>query len=240
MTRVVISQPMYFPWPGFLAQMAMADVWIWLDDAQFSKGSFTNRIQVKLDGGRRWMSVPLAGKGSFQRIADLAESGGSWVASHRALLDQSLRGQPHAACAMMLFDQVHQGQGSLCDRLIASAERMAEAMGILPAQRLLASKMAVGGASSDRVRALVEAVSGTEYLTGHGALSYLDHEGFEAAGIRVSYMDYRPDPWPQLHGEFTPYVTALDLLAAVTPSEAASHLRPASLDWRSFKALRAS
>lgn len=46
MARVVISQPMYFPWFGFMAQMSLADVFIWLDDAQFSKGSFTNRVQV--------------------------------------------------------------------------------------------------------------------------------------------------------------------------------------------------
>ncbi len=238
MTRVVISQPMYFPWAGFLAQMALADVFIWLDDAQFSKGSFTNRIQVKLDGGRRWMSVPLAGKGSFQRIADLADTGGGWQESHRALLAQSLRGQPHAQQALTLFDDTHAAPGSLCDRLVASAEGMAAAMGILPAQRLRSSQMAVAGTSSDRVRDLVRAVGGTEYITGHGALSYLDHEGFEAAGIRVSYMDYRPEPWPQGHGDFTPYVTGLDLLAALTPSAAVTHLCPASLDWRTFKALK--
>ena len=29
MTTVVISQPMYFPWPGFLAQLAIADVVVW-------------------------------------------------------------------------------------------------------------------------------------------------------------------------------------------------------------------
>ena len=59
MARVVISQPMYFPWFGFMAQMSLADVFIWLDDAQFSKGSFTNRVQVKTDNGLTWMSVPL-------------------------------------------------------------------------------------------------------------------------------------------------------------------------------------
>ena len=40
---VVISQPMYFPWVGFLSQISMASTIIWLDDVQFSKGSFTNR-----------------------------------------------------------------------------------------------------------------------------------------------------------------------------------------------------
>ena len=65
MTTVMISQPMYFPWAGFIAQMALADVMIWLDDVQFSKGSFTNRIQVKTASGPiKWMSIPLEGKGS--------------------------------------------------------------------------------------------------------------------------------------------------------------------------------
>ena len=44
---VVISQPMYFPWIGFLSQLSMANTIIWLDDVQFSKGSFINRIQIK-------------------------------------------------------------------------------------------------------------------------------------------------------------------------------------------------
>jgi len=79
MTRVVISQPMYFPWVGFIAQMALADVFIWLDDAQFSKGSFTNRIQVKLPDGRKWMSVPLEGKGAFQTIRDLHSARKDWI-----------------------------------------------------------------------------------------------------------------------------------------------------------------
>ena len=29
---VVISQPMYFPWVGFLSQISMASTIIWLDD----------------------------------------------------------------------------------------------------------------------------------------------------------------------------------------------------------------
>ena len=51
MTRVVITQPMLFPWPGFFEQLCLADVYIYLDDVQFSKGSFTNRVQIE-DGDR--------------------------------------------------------------------------------------------------------------------------------------------------------------------------------------------
>lgn len=234
MTRVVISQPMYFPWAGFLAQMALADVFIWLDDAQFSKGSFTNRIQVKMPDGRKWMSVPLQGKGAFQTIRTLTAGGDDWIGSHRALLSQSLRGQPHTPAALDLFDQAMASGPGLCDRLIASAEGMARHLGVLPPQIRRASDMQVDGASWPRVLAMVRAAGGTEYITGHGARDYLDHDAFEAAGVGVRYMDYRPRPWPQPHGDFTPYVTGLDLVASSQAETAKTHLQPASMDWRAF------
>ena len=60
MKTVAISQPMYFPWAGMLEQMRLADVWVHLDDAQFSKGGFFNRVQIKTDQGTPWLTVPLA------------------------------------------------------------------------------------------------------------------------------------------------------------------------------------
>lgn len=235
MTRVVISQPMYFPWVGFMAQMALADVLIWLDDAQFSKGSFTTRVQVKTAGGIKWMSVPLAGKGSFQQIGDLAAAVPDWHGPHRSLLAQALKGQTYCRDTLALFDAVPR-QGALIDGLIASAGVPAQALGVLPPRILLSSQMAVDGASWDRVLRLVQAVGGTDYVTGHGALAYLDHAAFQQAGVSVSYMQYDPLPWPQLHGPFTPYVTVLDLLASLPPAVAAQHLRPATMPWHQFKA----
>lgn len=238
MTRVVISQPMYFPWVGFMAQMALADVYIWLDDAQYSKGSFTNRVQVKNGNASQWMSIPLQGKGSYQPIRDLAPANDTWVKSHQSLLAQSLSNRPQRATALSLFDEVVAPERSLCDMLIASAETQARHLGILPSRIYRSSEMQCDGSSWERVLHMTQAVNGTDYLTGHGALAYLDHEAFNAAGIAVSYMQYDPLPWPQSDTNFTPYVTALDLLASVSADVAKNHLRPASIDWRVFKALK--
>ena len=79
-------------------------------------------------------------------------------------------------------------------------------------------QLGIAGASSQRVRDIVLAVGGTRYITGHGARNYLDHQLFEDAGIRVEYMDYEKRPYPQLHGEFTPYVSLLDLIANTGPA----------------------
>ncbi len=232
--KVVISQPMYFPWVGFLAQMALADVFIWLDDVQFSKGSFTNRVQVKTARGVKWMSVPLENRGSFRRIRDLSASLPNWHLSHRALLEQAFRSRPHSVDALAVFDEVDYA-APLCDALVHSAETMASALGVLPAKRTSTTELDVEGRSWERVLKLVKAVGGTEYISGHGGLSYLDHEAFEAAGVSVSYMDYAPHPWPQDEAPFTPYVTGLDLIASVPLIEARNYLNPARIDWREMK-----
>ena len=232
MITVVISQPMYFPWAGFMGQMAQADIFIWLDDAQFSKGSFTNRVQIRTATGSSWMSIPLVGRGAFKTICELEDVDLRWRRGHRDLLRQQLKGAPYLPLALETFDAalVHD---RFVDVLIASAEEQARRMNILPSRIERSSTMSVTSSSSRRVLELVQAVGGTRYLTGHGAASYLDHTLFDQAGIAVEYMCYDVVPWPQRFDGFTPYVTALDLLASVE-NEAQAYIGGRSEPWPEF------
>ena len=63
MKTVVISQPMYFPWVGMLEQMRLADVFIYLDDAQFSKHTWQQRNRIKINDSLAWLTVPVYTKG---------------------------------------------------------------------------------------------------------------------------------------------------------------------------------
>ena len=67
--------------------------------------------------------------------------------------------------------------------------------------------MQIKEASWSRVFNLVRAVDGDHYITWHGARHYLDHVAFEKAGVAVRYMDF----WPLPSGDFTFYVSGLDL-----------------------------
>lgn len=233
MTAVVISQPMLFPWPGFYEQFVLADAYAYLDDAQFSKGSFTNRIQLKHGDGTRWMTIPLAGGGSFRTIAELDAAAGSWKSAHRDLLAQSLASAPFRDDALAILDRVYR-HDRLCDLLIASMEEPARYLGLDPKPVVLrTSGTGVGGRSWQRVLDIVRHLGGTRYLTGHGASKYLDHAAFEAAGVCVEYMLYSRTPWPQRTATFTPYVSVLDLIGHAGP-DGAAYLKPATTPWRTF------
>ena len=222
MTRVVISQPMLFPWVGMFEQIRAADIYVHYDDVQFSKGSFTNRVQLKTARGPRWLTVPVR-VSLGQTIADVriddGEPGGrsDWRRRHLAMLEEALAGAPFAADALALARRVYdRNDERLGELVIAGMEAVLAYFELTPRLRILrSSALGVPGKSWPRVLDVVRRLDGDVYVTGHGARHYLDHGAFEAAGVRVEYLDYEKRPYAQLHGPFTPYVSVLDLIANV-------------------------
>jgi hypothetical protein len=214
MKTVVISQPMYFPWVGLLEQMRLADVFVHLDDAQFSKGGFFNRVQLKTAEGTPWLTVPLAETKLGQSLNEKRMAEHDWRRKQLATLRQSYAAAPHVEEMLGLVESVLEIEHeSLAALSAASVEALAAFFEITPKEIQWASAMGVEGTGSARVLAICEALGAERYVTGHGAREYLDHESFEAAGIRVEYLDYEKREYPQLHGAFTPFVSALDLAA---------------------------
>lgn len=234
--HVVISQSMYFPWVGFLEQLRLANVFVRYDDVQFSKGSFTNRVQIKTAIGPRWLTVPLGGLHLGQCIDEVRlDERRDWRRKHRDMLGEAYREAPFVADMLALVDRVFERPFTTLSELsYASVEALADYFGVWAHLRLIdASALGIGGGSSQRVLDITRAVGGTVYITGHGALNYLDHASFDAAGIAVRYMKYLRLPYPQLHGAFTPYVSALDLVANCG-REGARYIQSTAIDWKDF------
>lgn len=236
MSAIVISQPMYFPWVGLFEQLRQADVFVHYDDVQFSKGSFTNRVQMKTEQGSRWLTIPLRDLRFGQSIRDVRiDNRQNWQERQRAQFCQAYRYAPFVPDAIDIMDRVFaSGSDNLAEVLIDGFEAIASYFGLLHGRTLVrSSQLGIEGASSDRVIRIVERLSGQTYVTGHGAKNYLDHEAFHARGIEVRYIDYRKLPYPQLHGGFTPFVTALDLVANVGRAGSEVISSP-TVNWKEF------
>jgi hypothetical protein len=78
---------------------------------------------------------------------------------------------------------------------------------------------------------IVKAMNGDVYISGHGAKRYLDHQLFEENGVNVKYMDYKMTPYDQLHGDFTAYVSILDLVANVG-KKGKDFVNSGAIDWK--------
>jgi hypothetical protein len=235
MTTVVISQPMLFPWPGFFELIECADIFVHLDDVQFSKGSFTNRVQIKHPSGIKWMTAPLKSKGLSKKINLLETADVDWKKKHRELVSQSLSKASYLPGVLDLFDFVYSSE-SFVDLLISSVENSSLLINSSPPKSWLrSSDLRIGGTSWERVLAIVSALGGDRYVTAHGAVNYLNHVEFERQGVAVEYVQYSKTAYTQLNGCFTPYVSVLDPLANLG-SKSREIIRPKTLGWREFMA----
>lgn len=214
-TTAVISQSMYFPWVGLLEQVRLADIFVHYDDVQFARG-FYNRVQVKTANGSKWITVPLRDHHRGQRIDEVKiDDRTDWRSQHSAILRQAYGKAPFRDDMLALVHEVFSKPAmTLSDVSRESILALAQYFGLDEKTKFINSAdMNISGASSQRLRDLCMAVSADVYITGHGARNYMNHDLFEQSGIRVEYMKYRTIQYTQLHGDFTPYVSGLDLVA---------------------------
>jgi hypothetical protein len=237
---VVILQPQFFPWRGVFEQIRLADEFVHMDDVQFPQGRhFTTRVQIKTASGPLWLTVPVSRHASRAPIAEVEiDYVSDWRAKHIRTFEMSYARAPFAAKALGIISDVYALRPRTIAELdIAALERCAAELG-LNATFSRASATPAGGVKSERLVNLLTPRGATCYVTGHGALNYLDEDTFTAAGIEVRVMDYTRRPYPQLHGAFDPHVSILDLIANLGPQSATALDSPA-IPWREALALRA-
>jgi hypothetical protein len=216
--KVVISQPMFFPWVGFFEQILLCDTYVDYSDVQFSKGSFTNRVQVKAPEGTKWLTVPLHRVRLGQPINEVEiNNDQDWRGAHFSLLKRCYQAAPYYAEMIRLVESVYGRDWALINDLSKETlMTICRYFGFFDKKRFVnIQDLSVDGSSSERVLAIMQKLDANTYITGHGASRYLKHEIFQSAGIEVEYMNYQKKSYPQLHGDFNSYVSILDLISNV-------------------------
>jgi hypothetical protein len=56
---IAIHQPNFIPWAGYFFKMAKSDVFILLDDVEYTKNSVINRNRVLNSTGAGWLTIPV-------------------------------------------------------------------------------------------------------------------------------------------------------------------------------------
>ncbi len=213
--RVVISQPMYFPWLGQLNQALLADAFVFYSDVQFARG-FINRVQILIDGQQELITVPTLGsKRSLinQLKIDYSQQ---WQKKHLAKIKQSFANALFKSQACSFFHQlVNKGHENLSQLSSSTVISLCEEL--FPEQCPMFFDSADFPRQSKRTDSLLhicKELGATKYLTGHGAANYILVEQFDKAGIELEFIDYHIVTYPQLGGKhITPYVSSLDAFA---------------------------
>jgi hypothetical protein len=212
---VVVLQPGYLPWLGFFDQVRRADVFIYYDDVQYDKHGWRNRNRVKTQDGAQWLTVPVrhSGGGGFPRIIDVEiDNRTPWARKHVATLRQAYARAPFLRQYLPeLEDLLQRRWDRLVDLDLACAAMIAGWLGLRPRFER-SSALHIGGERSARLVDICRRFGAATYVSGDAAEAYLDVDLFRRSGMAVEWQRYAHPTYPQLHGDFVPYLSAIDLL----------------------------
>ncbi|GAA4247960.1 WbqC family protein [Azospirillum formosense] len=214
MKRVCIHQPDFVPYLGFFDRLLSTDVFILLDDAQFLRRGWHHRDRIKTRQGSDWLTLPVEKSPQTTPINHmrLAPTSAGWQANLLNQLQENYRDAAHFSKEFPWITELLSGPFErLVDLNLAFLKECLRRFELQP-EIVLASSLGVAGARTQRLVDLVRAVGGTSYLSGTGALDYLEPERFVEAGITLTIQDFRHPVYPQLHGPFMPYLSCLDAL----------------------------
>lgn len=209
---VAIHQPNFVPWLGYFHKIACSDIFVFLDDVPFSKGSFTNRCSIWTPNGPQWLTVPIRTKGRFgQKIRNVEMVNTPWRPKMIRTLQQNYgraeyfdRWFPLIKSRLLKpYEKLYEMNSELI-RILARIFEM-------KIEFYLASSLKVQATKENRIIEIVKALGGDTYLSGNGAKSYQNAEDFEAAGLQLTYSSFQGPEYPQLGEQFIPGLSILDL-----------------------------
>lgn len=213
---ISIIQPSFLPWLGYLEQIARADLFVYLDDVQYTKQDWRNRNRFKRPEGQiEFLTVPVASGSDKALIRDvkIAEDP-QWSRKILSRLEGWYR--PSAA-----FDEVFAPvrgiltakHGLLADLDVALTGFLLDYMAV---DTPIAFSSAVPGKSPDKNRKLIDICHhfGADVLyDGAAAANFIDVDLYRSEGITVVFQDYCPVPYQQVGGgPFISHLSALDAM----------------------------
>ena len=217
MSRIVaIHQPNFLPWLGYFNKIARADVFIVLDNVQFSKtgGTWTNRVRLAIQDQAKWVTVPIVRSyHGLRLISEMRISEGPWRARLLRTVQNAYGGAPHAAVVFPLVERlVSNPTDVLVDYNVSAIRSLLLAFKLERAELVMASSLGATGHGTDLLVDLVKAVAGTAYLCGGGASGYQEDERFARAGIELVYQDFRHPVYRQGRDRFMAGLSIVDTL----------------------------
>jgi hypothetical protein len=227
-----IHQPNFLPRLSTLAKLYAADIWVILDDVQFTRRDYQHRCYLTSAADAaipgRWLTLPVhlpGGRATLIKDVRLADPA---LAAKRAssVLRHYCRRAPHGPEVLDLVPGI--------ENAIAGTERLTDVSEhtTITMLRLLnwpglicrSSDILVRAGRSERLADLTHAVGAATYLCGTGGSRYLDPTPFTDQGLEVK-MFSPPAHAISVNGQDNRRVTALADLAAAGPVRLAASLR---------------
>jgi len=210
-------QPAYLPWLGLFHKIALSDVYVFMDNVQYSTSDkFINRNYIKRDDGEKCrLTVPLKNTDSQNINISGLEIGNSqdWQRKHlmsiQRFYTRSKFGKEYFPEIEGFYKKEYSCLKDLCFEML---EYFLGALGI-ETKVVKASEL---GIHSSKNKLLIDYCNSLEcsvYIFGEeGGKSYADAELWKKSGLKYYVQEYKQPAYEQQWGNFVSHLSIIDLL----------------------------
>lgn len=210
MKTISIHQPCYIPYLGIFYKIWKSDVFVFLDDAQYSNGYVFDWNRIKTSQGETRLKIPLE-KNFGDLLTEVKPKNFlGWREKHLKTIEMNYKKAPYFSDVFFVFrEYLMEEYGSLAELNIATMKLFMDKFGWdIPIYR--SSDMKLKMKSEARVIEIVQHVDGEVYLSGSGGRNYQTKGHFDDVGIKLTYSKFRPLEYRQQWGGFIPNLSILD------------------------------
>ncbi len=211
--RVCIEPSSYLPSRAFFDMLAQCDVWVPYDSIQFSKGSRTNRTQIKTPNGLEWLTIPLQQSPGLRSIDNLTVNQADWAKTHLARIYQHYL---HAPYFCVYYHVIKDLYASIAHETSISIINQHFIKGIC---ECLGLSCAVQPLNEKDLTDILRASGATQWVLAHDEIERIGAQDIaRQSGVTLRPMVMEnPAPYAQLHPPFRQPTSIIDWLMCEGP-----------------------
>ncbi len=211
-----IMQPTYLPWVGYFDLMDQADVFVLLDNVQFSRQSWQQRNRIRTAKGLEWLTLPV--RHNFGQTINEVEISGKPFADHLRRIRENYSRAPNFDHLFYYLESIYSAYASASIPMLADINQeiisaCRQALGI-NTKIVRASQLSARGKRAELCAEICLELGADTYLAVPGSLEYLmaEVDEFDRRNISVVVQNYRHPVWVQRHEPFLPFASVIDLI----------------------------
>ena len=218
MKTIAIHQPNYLPWLGYFYKIAHCDIFVFLDDVEFTKQSFTRRVHIrkaKWSQEKAYLIIPLQQHSDYTPINELKiDHTQNWQRRHLNQIKNTYSGAP---AYDLLFPLIEEWMDISCQYSLLSKwnqfliKELSSVLGLKPSF-VCSSELACYDKGAEYNLKITKYLKGSIYLSGKGGHKYQREKDFHRADIQLKYSTFNDTAYAQGQGSWLGGLSIIDKL----------------------------
>lgn len=221
MKTISIHQSQYLPWPPYIKKIAQSDIFVFLDNVQFQKNGLQNRNKIRNKDKDFWLTIPVN--------QSLNENINEKVITNKMILKKHWKSIEQCYSKSKNWDKYRDQLFAIyneeCSLLVDLNQRLIKFfLEIFNVQTHL-YQSTQDNTNNQLIVNICKQFDANEYITGTGALDYINEEMFTDNGIKIKYLKSEPPIYHQNYNNFISGLSMLDFILNSSFDEVENYLK---------------